>query len=40
MTAAQLRLLIILALKLRSDRIEELHIALLWVPLQRADESP
>lgn len=40
MTAAQLRLLLILALELIANTIQQLHIALLRVLLERRDESP
>lgn len=40
MTAAKLRLLRILALQLDTDAIEQLHVALLWVFLERGNEGP
>jgi hypothetical protein len=40
MTTAELWFLIILALKLSSDAIEKINIALLWVLLQSRDEGP
>lgn len=40
MAAAQLRLLRILALELVPDAVQQLHIALLWVLLQRRDKGP
>jgi hypothetical protein len=40
MTAAQLRLLLVLALELISDAVEQLHVALVRVLLQAGDEGP
>jgi hypothetical protein len=40
MTAAQLRLLLILALELVTNAVEQLHIALVRVLAERRDERP
>lgn len=40
MTTAQLRLLLVLALELISDAVEQLHVALVGVLLQAGDEGP
>lgn len=40
MTAAQLRLLLVLALELVADAIEQLDVALVWVLAERGDEGP
>jgi hypothetical protein len=40
MTAAQLRLLLVLALKLITDAVQQLDIALIGVLAQRCDECP
>lgn len=40
MTAAQLRLLLVLALQLFADAVEQLDVALLRVLLERGNESP
>jgi hypothetical protein len=38
--AAQLRLLLVLALELLADAVEQLNVALVGVLAQRCDESP
>ncbi len=40
MATAQLRLLRVLALQLITDVVEQLHVALLWILLERRDEGP
>lgn len=40
MTAAQLRLLLVLALQLITDAVQQLDVALIGVLAQRCDESP
>lgn len=40
MTAAQLRLLAILAFELVTDAIQQLHVALVWVLFECRDEGP
>jgi len=40
MATAQLRLLLVLALKLISDAVEQLHVALIGVLLQASNEGP
>ena len=40
MTAAQLRLLRVIPIELRPDRVEQLQVALVWPLLQRFDKRP
>jgi hypothetical protein len=40
MTAAQLRLLLILALELLANAVEQLDVALIWVLAQSRDKGP
>lgn len=40
MAAAQLRLLRVLPVEVRADRVEQLQVALVWPLLQRFDERP